>query len=186
MSGQLCQPSDVIAKLVRPLSDFESTYVNAWIDEASAQLRQRAPFDIDARIAMFDSGVVSPAALDPVLVAGVVAGVVKNFLVNPEGFVTTSEATGPFSQSHSFVNRYDKSGSDVRGRIQVTDADVDQLRPAAPAESPFSFKVGIPQPGIVLPNALRPNAPFGAPSGPVAVPDPRYADLYDRDDGGPG
>lgn len=167
----LCSFSDIEAKLVRPLSDFEASYVDAWIAEASAQLRQAAPFDVDARMQMFKSGIPDPAALDPQLVAGVVATVIKNFLVNPVGAVTASETMGPYSQSHSYVNRYDKSGSDVRGRIQVTDADIDQLRPAVPAPIVGSFRVNMPRPELLVPGVIREGGPFGPRYGSVIIPD---------------
>jgi hypothetical protein len=170
-TAPLCTSSDVEAKLVRPLSDFETAHIAAWIGEASAQLRQRAPFDIDARMALFTDNVPDPAALNPDLVAGVTATVVKRFLVNPDGAFSSSEGVGPYSRSASFVNRYDKSGSATVGAIQVTDADVEQLRPATPAPTVGSFRVNIPRPELLVPGVLREGSRFGPTYGSVIVPD---------------
>lgn len=130
MPGPLADTSDVEA-VWRPLQDTEVGQVTALIARASAKLRHAVPFDIDARIALYATDPTQPTALDPMVVADVVATIVKRFMVNIEGVASSSEGVGPYSRSATFVNRYDKTGSDVRGAIQVIDSDIDQLRPAA-------------------------------------------------------
>jgi hypothetical protein len=166
----LAETSDV-ADLWRPLSDAETTRVARLIVKATAQLRQNCPFDIDERIELYTTDPTAPIALDPTLVADVVATVVKRFLVNVDGVASSSEGVGPYSRSATFVNRYDKSGSDVRGALQVTESDIDRLRPAVPAPAPFAFRVGVPEPQLLIQRGARGTGTFGSPIGPVVVPD---------------
>lgn len=156
MTAPLAAPSDVQA-LWRPLGPTlttpETNGINNLITIASANLRQVTPFDIDERTALYSTDPTNPMALNPVVVAGVVAERIKSYLNNPAGAASSSDAAGPFSHSATYVNRYDKTGSDVRGSLEFTDSDVDRLRPAVPAPVPSSFTVGIPQPRVLLPNA---------------------------------
>jgi hypothetical protein len=162
---------DDVADIWRPLTTDERVRVSNLIDKAAARLIQKCPFDLDARIALFQADSTDPAALDPLIVADVVATVVKRFLVNPDGFASASEAAGPFSRSGTYVNRYDKTGTDVRGSLQVTEADIEQLRPAVPATVASSFRVGIPRPKILIPQGGRVvgRIPIGFP--PIIIPD---------------
>lgn len=160
----LATPSDV-EDVWRPLTDTETSRVENLIAKASAKLRQACPFDVDDRIAQFNAGEATPTALDPQIVADLVATIVKRFLVNPEGAVTSTDTTGPLSHSRSFVFRYDKTGADTRGTIQVTDADVDQLRPAVPAPVASSFSYNIPAPQILVPGDRTPTGR------PIVLPD---------------
>lgn len=137
MTDPLATAQDV-ADLWRPLSDAETPRVERLIDKASAKLRQACPFDIDARIELFATDPTQLNALDPAIVSDRVALIVKRFLANPEGAASVSKSAGPFAQSTSFVNRYDKSGTDVRGELRVTDEDIDELRPAVHAPIPFT------------------------------------------------
>lgn len=146
----LATPDDV-ADVWRPLLDTETAQVANLIRKASAKLRHACPFDVDARIALFTTDPENVQALDPDVVADVVATIVKRFLVNREGVASQSQGVGPFSKSATYVNRYDKTGSDVRGAIQIIDSDIEQLRPAVPAQTPTSFEVGIPDPRILVP-----------------------------------
>lgn len=116
----------------RPLTDAEQDQVYDLISKASAKLRQAGrALNIDARMALFLTTPTDPHALDPIIVADVVATIVKRFLVNPDGLASESESEGPFSHSGTYVNRYDKTGSDVRGAIQIIQSDLDQLMPGA-------------------------------------------------------
>jgi hypothetical protein len=163
----LATPEDV-ADTWRPLTPAETGRVMSLIEKASAKLRHECPFDIDERVGLFSTDPTAPTALDPLVVADVVATIVKRFLANPEGFASTSEGDGPFSRSGTFVNRYDKSGSDVRGAIQVTPSDIAQLRPAVPTVVARSFRVNVPAPQILLTRGL--GSRDGA-LGPVVIPD---------------
>jgi hypothetical protein len=171
----LATPDDVVA-VWRPLTtDDEWQQVETLITKASAKLRQACPFDIDERIAQWAVDPTVTVALDPVVVADVVATVVKRFLVNVEGVASSSETVGPYSRSATFVNRYDKTGSDVRGAIQITESDIDQLRPKVPAVLPSTFSTGVPHPEILVPSRGRRNGdpldPFTGGAGPFIVPD---------------
>jgi hypothetical protein len=150
----LAVPSDV-EDVWRPLTDAEKPRVLNLIAKASSKLRQKCPFDIDDRIGLFTSATdpeqLDVTALDPQIVADVVATIVKRFLVNQDGVASQSQGAGPFSKSATYVNRYDKTGSDVRGAIQVIDSDIEQLRPAVPAQTATSFEVGIPDPRVLVP-----------------------------------
>jgi hypothetical protein len=171
MPAPLAQPSDV-ADIWRPLSTAETTQVTSLIAKASAKLRQKAPFDVDARITLFTTNPTAPTALDPTVVADVVATIVKRFMVNIDGVASSSEGVGPYSRSATYVNRYDKTGSDVRGAIQVTDSDIEQLRPAVPAPTVGTFRVNIPRPEVLVPYGRRTASPVsGQGYGSVIVPD---------------
>jgi hypothetical protein len=145
MTEPFADPTDVEA-IWRPLSQAETAQVEALLIRASAKLRQKCPFNIDARIALYFADSTEATALDPLIVADVTANIVKRFMVNIEGFASTSETMGPFARSGTFVNRYDKTGSDVRGAIQVIDSDIDQLRPAVAASMPATIKLPLPRP----------------------------------------
>lgn len=164
----LATPQDV-ADVWRPLTAAEETQVAALLTKAEAKLRQKAPFDIDARMGLFATDPTDPTALDPVIVADVLATVVKRFMVNRDGVASSSEGTGPFSKSQTFVNRYDKTGSDVRGAIQITESDLDQLRPAVPAAKPEpAIRVNVPCPQVLVP---RGRITGRGDIGPAIVPD---------------
>ncbi len=124
MGISLAEPQDV-ADLWRPLTSDETQRVENLIGKASALLRQRLPW-VDARMARFAVDATDEGGLDPLAVANVVAGIVKRFLVNPDGATNMSEASGPYSQSKGFALRGDK---DVRGELIVTDSDVEALTP---------------------------------------------------------
>lgn len=168
----LAAPSDV-KTLWRPLgpalSSDETTGITDLISQASANLRAVTPFDIDDRIALYSTDPTDPTALNPQVVAGVVAERVKSYLNNPAGVASSSDAAGPFSHSSTWVNRYDKTGSDVRGSLEFTDSDVDRIRPAVPAMIPSSFTVHVPKPRVLLPYARN---------GRGAVIDERQADEF--------
>ncbi len=135
MADPLALVSDV-EDVWQPIPEADQPRIMNLIDVASAKLRQACPFNIDMRMALFKTTPSDPIALPPVMVANVVAVIVKRFLVNQNGVVTQSETTGPYTHSESFVNRYDKTGSDVRGAIQITPADIDELRPAVRVRVP--------------------------------------------------
>lgn len=104
------------------------------LDKASALLRVKVP-DIDLQI--------SDGGLDPLVVATVVAQVVKRYVVNPDGVSTTAETVGPYSKSSSFVDRYEGSdgSASIRGGLQVTKSDLDALRPNVTGASIGTIRV---------------------------------------------
>lgn len=163
----LAKPADV-TDLLPPIGDYDIDRIERHILKASASLRQLTPFDIDQRIDWFETGLGTPT-LDPLQVATVVATIVKRFMVNVEGVASRTDTEGPNSTSLTLVNRYDKSGSDTRGAIQATDADVQQLRPAVPSEIASSFRVGIPDPQLVIQHSWVRDR-YGR-SVPIVVPD---------------
>lgn len=133
MADPLADYTDVEA-VWRPLTEAEISQVAGLIDRASAKLRQAGrALNIDLRVALFGTNPDDPYSLDPLIVADVVATIVKRFMVNPDGYASTSEGDGDYSISGTFVNRYDKTGSDVRGAIQVIQSDLDQLFPGPTA-----------------------------------------------------
>lgn len=169
MSAPLATTDDV-ADLWRPLSADEETRVGSLIAKASAKLRHACPFDIDARIALFTTDPSNPQALDPTVVADRVAIIVHRYLVNQDGAASLSEGVGGFSRSITFVNRYDKTGADVRGELRITDEDIDELRPAVPAPVPSSIRVNVPCPQVLYPHGY--GSRDGMPGVPVVTPDP--------------
>lgn len=175
-SPPLANPQDV-ADVWRPLSDSDIEQVYSLIGKASAKLRQTCPFDIDARMALFATAPTALTALDPVIVADVVATVVKRFLVNREGVASYTDGTGPYTHSAMLVNRYDKTGSDVRGAIQIIESDINQLRPAVPAPLASTFRVRTPRPRILVPG-MGHRGRYGRGYGPAVIPDYQLGDPY--------
>lgn len=161
----------------RPVSGADVNRVAALISTASAKLRQKAPFDIDARMLLFRNQPRDPIALDPAIVANVVATIVKRYLINQDGVASSTESAGPFAKSQTYVSRYDRTGSDVRGALQVVDADIDELRPSVPRRTPVAVQMVPtramePEPGY-WPNGYRPRIDG-------ATGDPVFGFPYDR------
>lgn len=117
----------------------QSSRVENLLAKASALLRQETPFDIDERIALYATDPDDPKALDPLVVADVVATIVKRVLVNPDGTASESQTIGPYSKSRSFA----KDGQTTAG-LSVSQADVDRLRPAQdlPAAATIRLQAG--------------------------------------------
>ena len=144
MSAVLASPDDV-ADIWRPLTDAERARAENLIAKASAMLRAACPFDVDARIALKDTDPTDPDALDKAIVAAVVADMVKRVMANPEGVASKSESVGPFSSSTTFTGHFDRTQSDVRGRLVVLDSDIDQLRPVVGFPKPFTIRTPAPR-----------------------------------------
>lgn len=126
-SIETLQGKDVVTDL-RPLKPNEASYIESHLQTVSGQLRQKMP-RIDARIALW--GTADPTALDPTLVAGVLADVIRRFLLNPEAAASKTTATGPWSNTISFAS-YGKSIGGT-GELVVTDDDLAKLDgPPAP------------------------------------------------------
>ena len=126
MGTPLADPQDV-EDLWRPLSDDETTRVFALIGKASSLVRGRVPF-IDDRIARYAVDPTDRGALDPDVVATVVATIVKRFISNVDGVTSTTESLGSASLTKAYVLRGDKNS--VRGELLVTDADIVSLLPS--------------------------------------------------------
>lgn len=125
MPDPLATPDDVETALLRPLTDTEQTYIDGLISQAQALLRLRVP-SIDDRIARYEADATDLSAVSPDAVAAVLAGVVKRYLVNPEGAVSISQGVGPYSTAKSYALRSDK---DRRGALEITNEDVAVLFP---------------------------------------------------------
>ena len=125
MPEPLAQREDVERKLLRPLTDTETPYIDGLLDEASALLRLAAPA-IDGLVARFNADPTGKDGVSPVAVAGVVAGAVKDYLSNPNGIVNHSETAGVFAESTSYALRGDKA---ERGVLQITPAALATLFP---------------------------------------------------------
>jgi len=139
MAELLATPDDV-AGIWQPIPDDQNQRILDLIAKASARLRQKAPFDIDARIALFEADAADPKGLDPLIVADVVANIVKRVLINPSGILSGSETAGPFSRSQVFASRTSNSG-DAGNTLAVTDADIDALRVAQPSNLPGTIRL---------------------------------------------
>lgn len=124
--SDLTSSDAVAAALLRPLTDVEATYMPALIADVSGQLRNRLR-SIDDRIAAFGVSATDPAGVDPAVVTGVLARVIKRVLVNPRGLWSATDATGPFSRSETFPGA--RGGSDAAATLGavVTRADVDEI-----------------------------------------------------------
>lgn len=133
MTVALATPAD-LATMWRPLLPDETSRAADLLLRASALLRQAVP-SIDDRIAQWTSSDDVPVgALDPTLVATVVATIVKRFIANVEG--VASESIGPYSVSYAL-----RTEKDVRGELQVTANDLRALRPYQPKAALGSIRV---------------------------------------------
>jgi hypothetical protein len=100
MGGPLASIEDVTL-MYTPLAGADQPtldQITGLIQKASAILRQRIPW-VDDRIARFGIDPTDVGGLDPVLVADVVATMIKRFLVNQSGATNQSETVGPYSHS---------------------------------------------------------------------------------------
>jgi len=125
MPDALTTPDAVQAQLLRPFTDLETASVDTLIGQASSFLRTASP-SVDTRIAAFLADPTDPSGLDPVTVSGMLAGVIKRYLVNPKGIVSGSDTTGPYAHSESYALRSDK---DRRGALEITPEDLAVLFP---------------------------------------------------------
>lgn len=140
MSDVTYATPDDVADIWKPIPDDQQARVTKLLLKASARLRQKCPFDIDARLALFAADPTDPNALDPMIVADVTANIVKRVLVNPDGVVASSETAGPFSHSQTFGSRTATSSS-IDNNLSVLDSDIDELRAARPAILPSTIRV---------------------------------------------
>lgn len=154
--AQFASLQDVEA-LWRPLASDEQVRVATLIGMATAQLRQRRP-TVDDRLRL-PAG--DPLALDPVLVAEVVATAVKDYLINPGGVTSSTQTVGPYSKSDSFALRGDK---DPRGVLLIDDVALAKLDPHT-ATGYGSIRLGTPwsppSPGSVITPGWYPQFPAG-------------------------
>lgn len=171
MGLPLCRTDDVEDSW-RPLATEEVPRVLRLIEKASAQLRQTMPA-LDDRLALFQTAPSARMALDPILVADVVATAVKDYLGNPNGAASETETVGPYSHSLSYVLRGEKGPP--RGVLGFSPALLAKLEPTVPlSESSQSIRTqpalapwplgryGGPNPyGSDYPDTIRP-AVYGA------------------------
>lgn len=119
----LVTPLDVEEALLRPLTLNECKYVPGLAVKVSSMLRTRSP-GIDDRIAAYRAGKRKAPAVSPQTVAGVLAGALKRYMVNPEGAASISSTTGPLSDTVSFAS-YGKTIADgMAGQLAITDDDL--------------------------------------------------------------
>lgn len=154
------EPPDVETALLRPLTDAERPYVPDLIDKASGLLRTRVP-SIDDRIELWNQDPKNLAGVSPSTVATVVAGVVKRYMTNPQGFVSETQTVAEYSTSHSYALRGEK---ETRGEMRISDEDLAVLFPNRKRARVGSFR---------LSPALAPR-PVGR-YGPVPTPVEAYA-----------
>lgn len=126
-TGALVTPDDVETALLRPLTATEQSYIDSLIRQASAQLRTAMP-TFDERLAATDETAISPDT-----VAAMLAGVIKRYMVNPQGIASHSEGMGPYSETNSYTS-YGKALSG-NGDLAVTAADLAKLNPSAGVEA---------------------------------------------------
>jgi hypothetical protein len=156
VADPFAEPLDVETALLRPLTDTELVYVPGLLQQASDQLRNKAP-SIDNRIAWYLADRTNPAGVSPGVVASVIAGVVKRYMSNPRGWASETETVGIYSTSHSYALRGEK---ETRGALQVTDDDLRELFPNRKRLRVGSLRL---QPAL----APRPVGRYGPLPGPV-------------------
>ena len=137
MGSPFADHSDVETLLPQPMwpSGVTTDAVDRQCALASSLLRQRIP-GIDQRLALPASDRLS---VDGDVLALIVAGVVKRYLVNITGATSTSSSitAGSMSRSSSYGFTAREDGEST-GSITITDADIAPLRPY----SPKSARVG--------------------------------------------
>lgn len=119
MAAVLASVQDVV-DMWRPLSPDEAARVDGLLWKASALLRQASP-SVDDRLAVYAANPGDPSGLDPVVVATVVATMVKRFLSNVDG--VASQSIGSATVTYSA-----RGDTAARGELQVTQSDLDALR----------------------------------------------------------
>lgn len=133
-----------VADIWRALSDAEAQQATNLLAKASALLRNRLG-NIDDRVALFATEPTDVAALDPQIVANVVAGMVKRVMVNPAGAVNNSVSVDGVSRSQSFVGSRFAQPDVGLGELTVSDSDVEKLTPRTkPKFVPDGFMVKTP------------------------------------------
>lgn len=159
MTTPLATPSDV-EEIWRPLDEDEKLQVAALIVKASAKLRFTGrALSIDTRMATFATNPADPSALDPVIVADVVANIVKRAIVNPDGLVSKTQTVGPMSESSTYAPR---SGQQIEARLEVRESDLDALRPDAVPARPTVRSIRL-NPSLAPRNPYRPPFPYLPP-----------------------
>lgn len=143
MSKPLAEPTDVEAALLRPLTPTEDQYVPTLIAQASARLRTKRRLT-DARIAAWELDPADPVGLDPTSVAALIATVVKRYLLNPGGAISTAWTEGPFGGTTMFAaaRASGAGGHNGFGEIAITDEDLAQLDPASSFAMPKTIHTG--------------------------------------------
>lgn len=132
----LAKVSDVEDLWQRTITDqTQVDRVQNLLAKASALLRQKMP-SVDDRVAAFTTSPTDPSALDPDVVATVVAGAVKRYLVNPDGVTSENVSLGGASKATSYVLRGMKDTDQQLGALTITPADLATLR-APQARTPM-------------------------------------------------
>lgn len=109
-----------VEKVWGELSGDQEERVQAWLDQASNQLRligRRRGVDVDA--------LVASDPLVAIVVRDAVVNAVKRVLMNPEGYRQMSRTKGPFTESGTIDTALST------GMIYIADGDIVGLFPAA-------------------------------------------------------
>lgn len=139
----LATRGDVETALLRPLTPNEASFIAALCDQASEKLRVAVP-SVDMQMAAY--GVDPATGMSPVLVASVLANVIKRVLVNPRGLWSSGgESAGPFSAPSEVYAGGSRAGASTGpGELVVTAADIKQLYRSYAVAVPRSIQVAPP------------------------------------------
>lgn len=131
MASGLTSKSAVQAAMPhRPLTQLELDLLPDLIGQVSARLRHRRP-DVDDLIEAWSASPRPSNAVNPDVVASVLAERLTRKLNNPKGLWSQSDSStdGPYSDSHSetYPGQRGGDGADAVGGIEVTDSDLRQI-----------------------------------------------------------
>jgi hypothetical protein len=122
----LVEQSHVEAVLLRSLTTTEAQFINTLCEQASALLRVRR-HTIDTRIALWDTSPDEPTAVNPDVVAAMLATVIKRAMVNPRGLWSTSETDGDYSYSETYPGQRSGTDGGTPGEIVIVDSDLAKI-----------------------------------------------------------
>lgn len=130
MAGALTNTPAVESALLRSLTAEEAARIGGLIDQVSARLRNRRP-DVDDLIEAWSASPRPANAVDPDVVASVLAEILTRKLNNPKGLWSQSDSStdGPYSDTHSetYPGQRGGDGAGAVGGIEVTDSDLRQI-----------------------------------------------------------
>lgn len=134
MATDLVTQADIESVLLRPLTSPEAIAVNGprgLIVQLESQLRFVRPV-IDEWIAEWTQVPRPATALDPIVVASMLAAVIKRTLTNPRGLWSTSETDGDYSYSETYPGQRAGATAGTPGDLEITTDDLAKLRATSP------------------------------------------------------